>query len=44
MTLGAAEMIGVMDEMIACEMTWQAGNSLAQTLFTAMYAPIAPPT
>ena len=38
MSIGYADMIGTMDEMLARAVTWQAGNSLAQTLFTALYA------
>ena len=26
-----------MDRMLACEMTWQGGSALAQTVFTCLY-------
>ncbi|CAI2175548.1 5793_t:CDS:10 [Funneliformis geosporum] len=31
------EVLGIIDNLFTCEMTWHAGHSLSQTLFTCMY-------
>lgn len=36
-TFGAAEIIGIIDELMSLEMSWIAGNLLCQTLFTCIY-------
>jgi hypothetical protein len=33
----AAAAVAIMDRMLACEMTWQGGSALAQTVFTCLY-------
>lgn len=36
-SLGASEIVDIMDHLLACEATWHKGYSLAQTVFSCLY-------